>query len=159
VAVVLGSRVYDDGRPSPSLSGRLDEAVALYRWGLFASVIVSGGTEPNGIREADVMKAYLAAHGVPALAIITDAHGDTTRKTAINAAAIMQARGFHSVLVISQYFHMPRCRLALAQAGVAPVSSGPADFFILRDLVSIPREVAGYVVYWIDGGGLRAAKR
>lgn len=160
VAVMLGSRVYDDGSASPSLAGRLDETLALYRQGLFAVVIVSGGTEPNGIHEADVMKAYLVARGVPSAAIITDPHGDTTRRTAVNTAAIMKAHRLRSVLVVSQYFHMPRCRLAFAQAGIAPVASGPANFFILRDLFSIPREVAGYAIYWINGGdGTQAAKR
>lgn len=158
VAVVLGSKVDADGRPSPSLAGRLDEALELYRKGLFRQVIVSGGTGPNGYDEARVMKAYLIARGVPDAAVIMDPKGATTRLTALNTAAIMRARGFRSVLAISQYFHIPRCRLALAQASVTQVRNAHARLFIWRDLYSIPREVAGYAAYWI-GGSAQAAKR
>ena len=81
VAVVLGSKVNPDGRASLSLALRLDTAVALYRRGVVPAVIVSGGVEPNGTSEAEVMKAYLVARGVPASAVIADAkgHGSTSR--------------------------------------------------------------------------------
>lgn len=38
-------------------------------------------------------------------------------------------------------------RLALGRFGVSPVYSAHARFFELRDIYSIPREVAGYLVY------------
>jgi uncharacterized SAM-binding protein YcdF (DUF218 family) len=149
VGVVLGARVGPDGRPSPYLAARLDETLVLYRRGLFRSVIVSGGTGREGVDEARAMAAYLVARGVPAAAILVDSHGDTTMATARNAAALMKAHGWRSVLVISQYFHVPRARLAFEKAGAPVIHWAHAHYFGWRDFYSVPREVVGYGVYLI----------
>jgi vancomycin permeability regulator SanA len=147
VAVVLGNKVNPDGRPSPMLQARLDEALALYRKGLFPTVMVSGGLGKEGFDEAAVMKAYLVARGVPAGAVITDNKGVNTWATAQNASALMRAHGWRSCLVVSQYFHISRTRLALRRQGVQDIRTAHARYFAVRDLYSIPREVAGYAAY------------
>jgi uncharacterized SAM-binding protein YcdF (DUF218 family) len=147
VGVVLGNKVNPDGRPSPMLQARLDEALALYRRGLFPMVMVSGGVGKEGFDEAAVMKAYLVARGVPAGAVITDNKGVNTWATAQNASALMRAKGWRSCLVVSQYFHISRSRLALRRQGVRDIRTAHARYFALRDLYSIPREVAGYRSY------------
>lgn len=147
VAIVLGNTVESDGRLSARLQARLDKAVELYRNGLFKYVIVSGGVGVEGFNEAEVMKEYLVSHGVPEAFIIADDEGLTTSLTARNAAQIMKERRWQSALVISQYFHISRTRLAVETYGVRPVYSAHAEYFELRDVYSIPREVIGYVAY------------
>jgi vancomycin permeability regulator SanA len=147
VAVVLGNTVESDGRPSARLRARLDKAVELYRGGLFRHVIVSGGIGVEGFNEAEVMKRYLISQGVPGGRIIADGEGVTTSLTARNAARVMKEQGWQSALVISQYFHIPRTRLAVESYGVSPVYSAHADYFELRDVYSIAREVIGYGAY------------
>jgi vancomycin permeability regulator SanA len=147
VAVVLGSKVNEDGTPSARLAARLDRAAGLYRQGLFRTVIVSGGVGREGFDEAVVMQAWLVAHGVPAKAILRDSQGVTTMATARNSAALMRAHGLRSALIVSQYFHISRIRLALARQGVRVTGTAHARIFELRDLYSIPREMAGMVVY------------
>ncbi len=147
LAVVLGSKVNTDGQPSLMLKARLDHAIALYWRGYFKLVLVSGGHGREGYDEAAVMGDYLAAHGVPRAAILEDNTGNTTWMTAKNTARILSARHLKSVLVVSQYFHMARCRLALEKFGVAPVYTSHATFWSVRDLYSVPREAAGYAVY------------
>lgn len=147
VAIVLGNSVESDGRPSARLRARLDKAVELYRGGLFGHVIVSGGTGVEGFNEAEVMKRYLVSQGVPEGRIIADGEGLTTSLTARNAAQVMKERGWQSALVISQYFHVPRARLAVESYGVRPVYSAHAEYFELRDVYSIAREVIGYGAY------------
>lgn len=147
VAVVLGNRVEPDGRPSPRLLARLDRALELYREGQAEALIVSGGTGREGFDEARVMRDYLVKRGVPASAVTMDSVGVDTRATAVNAAAIMRAKGWRSATVVSQYFHVPRSKLALSQEGVAEVRGAHPAFFEARDLYSIPREVIGYAAY------------
>ena len=118
VGVVPGSKVYPSGRPSPSLKSRLDEALVVYRRGEVKNLFVSGGVGKEGHDESQVMQAYLVARGVPAGAIVTDSHGDNTFLTARHAAAVMRADGWTSAFVITQYFHVPRTRLALKACGV-----------------------------------------
>jgi uncharacterized SAM-binding protein YcdF (DUF218 family) len=62
---------------------------------------------------------------------------------------IMHHLKSHSVFVVSQYFHLPRARLALERFGISPVYSAHAHFFEWRDLYSSPRELAGYVRYYL----------
>lgn len=147
VAVVLGNTVNPNGSPSRRLAARLDTAVEFYHRGLFKNIIVSGGLGREGFDEAVVMKNYLMRQGVPQDKIIVDSLGVTTAATAENTAAIAKEHHWSSVLVISQYFHIPRCRLALSRVGIERVYAAHAHFFELRDIYSIFREVIGYTAY------------
>ena len=151
VAVVPGNTVERDGQPSARLRARLDKTLELYRVGLFGHVIVSGGVGAEGFDEAEVMKRYLVSRGVPEDRVIADGGGTTTYRTARNAAELMKRNGWGSALVVSQYFHIARTRLALERYGVRPVYSAHAEYFELRDLYSLAREVIGYGAYLARG--------
>lgn len=148
VAIVLGTTANPDGTPSPRLAARLDAADALYDRGVVRHVIVSGGVGIEGVDESDVMQAYLVGRGIPAERIVLDSLGINTAATARNAAVIMRDHGWRGAVVVSQYFHVPRSRLALRRAGIAPVYSAHARFWEPRDLYSTGREVIGYAAYW-----------
>lgn len=147
VAVVLGNTVNADGSPSPRLQARLDKTVKLYQKGLFANIIVSGGVGVEGFDEAVVMRQYLVSRNVPENIIHLDSEGKTTNLTAKNTAQIMKRNNWRSALIVSQYFHISHTRLAFANYGISPVYSAHADYFELRDLYSIVREVFGYFSY------------
>ena len=147
VALGPGNTVEKDGRPSARLGARLDQTVALYRQGMFPDVIVSGGLGSEGFDEAEVMKRYLVENGVPESRIHVDSGGATTYLTARTASRMMREHGWRSALVVSQYFHVPRTRLALKRSGVTPVFSAHAQYFELRDVYSTAREVIGYGAY------------
>ena len=149
VAVVLGSRVNPDGRPSPRLAARLGRALELYEGGWAPRIIVSGGTGVEGVPEGTAMMRWLVARGVPASAVIIDNQGVDTKATARNTAALMAAHDFDSAIVVSQYFHISRTRLAFHKAGLPDVGSAHPDYFEWRDLYSIAREIPGYASYLI----------
>lgn len=147
VAVVLGSKVNPDGTISPRLAARLGRALELHRAGTVQHIIVSGGTGEEGVPEGTAMKAWLVAQGVPEATVIVDDQGADTRATARNSAALMKAHGFDSAIVVSQYFHIARTKLAFAQEGVPGVGSAHPAYFEPRDLYSLAREVPGYASY------------
>jgi vancomycin permeability regulator SanA len=149
VGVVLGSKVELSGRPSARLAARLDRGASLYTAGVVRHLIVSGGTGVEGFDEAAVMRDYLVRKGVPVGAIIVDSAGADTDASARNCASLMKANGFKSVTVVTQYFHVPRTRLALRRYGITDIGSAHARFFELRDLYSIFREVAALPSYWM----------
>jgi vancomycin permeability regulator SanA len=149
VALVLGSKVETDGTPSARLRARLDQTLACYRAGYFPEVIVSGGIGKEGHDEAAVMRDYLVGHGIPAEHILMDNNGITTFASARNTRDIAQQVNFHTVFVISQYFHIPRARLALHRFGFATVYSVHAPYFEERDVYSAPREFLGYLSYLV----------
>jgi vancomycin permeability regulator SanA len=147
VAVVLGNTVERDGRPSERLKARLDKAVELYEKQLVAQIIVSGGFGAEGFEEADVMRDYLVGKNIPESNIILDKDGYNTYKTAVNTRQIMQANNMQSVIIVSQYFHITRTRLAFQNAGITTVYAAHADYFELRDVYSVFREFTGFYSY------------
>ncbi|HYC98928.1 YdcF family protein [Brevundimonas sp.] len=151
-AVVLGSKANPDGTLSPRLAARTGRALDLYEDGWVQVIIVSGGTGREGVPEGTAMKRWLVARGVPATAIIVDDLGVDTMATARNAAGILRARDLHTAIVVSQYFHISRTRLAFAKQGLPGVGSAHPDWFESRDLYSIAREVPGYAKYLLEQG-------
>ncbi len=147
VAVVLGSKVERNGRPSPSLQARLEKGVKLYRSGVVNKVIVSGGLGKEGFEEADVMRAFLLEQGVPDQDILVDRGGYNTCQTALSTARVMQQNGWQSAIVVSQYYHLLRSRLAFRQAGVPSIYSAYAWVLDARDPYEIVREFVAYYVY------------
>jgi uncharacterized SAM-binding protein YcdF (DUF218 family) len=158
VAVVLGARVYEDGTPSPQLEDRLGRALEVWLAGRARVLVVSGGRGAEGHDEAAVMARWLEARGVPSGRIVVDHEGWTTWDTARNVRDLLRARGLSSVLVVTSWFHTPRARLALERLGVRPVATARAHYRpALRDLYSLPREVAAWAWYLtrrdLDGRG------
>lgn len=147
VAIVLGNRVEDNGEPSPRLRARLDRAAELHRQGLVRWILVSGATGKNGYDESGVMLNYLVRVGIPRAVIVRDEAGADTWLTARNAARIMRQRGWHGAIVVSQFFHLARARLALARCGVAPVTTAHARYFEPRDLYSTARDTIAFYYY------------
>ena len=93
------------------------------------------------------MKRYLVQQGVPESAVVVDNQGVDTRASAVNAAAFLRRNGMHSVFVITQYFHVPRCRIALKKAGIETVYSAHPFYFEWRDIYSALRELPACVKY------------
>lgn len=147
MALVLGSKVELTGVPSLRLQARLDKTVELYQAGYFPWVVVSGGLGKEGFDEALVMRDYLTAHGIPQDKVIMDNKGNTTFDSALNTRKILRGKNLKSVFIISQYFHLPRSRLALNRSGIKTVHSASPRYFELRDLYSAPRELIGYGSY------------
>jgi len=148
IALVLDSRVEAEGKLTPRLHARLDRTVELYRAGYLNLIIASGGTSQEGVHEADVMRDYLVARGIPRKSIIVDNNGVSTYESARNASKILRERNGTGIFVVTQYFHVPRTRLALERFGVTPVFSAHAHWFELRDLYSAPRELLAYLYYY-----------
>ncbi len=147
VAVVLGNKVELDGQPSPRLKARLDKAQELYEEGYLGYIIVSGGIGKEGFDEASVMKQYLVSQGVPAESVFEDSNGYNSYMTAENTRRIVDELELNSVMVISQFFHISRTKLAFRKLGFENVASAHAEIFELRDLYSIGREFPAYYKY------------
>jgi vancomycin permeability regulator SanA len=123
-ALVLGARVWEDGRLSRFLRERVEVGVGLYRAGVVDRIIMSGdGQDSSGFGEPAVMRRVAQAMGVPPDAIIEDPLGLDTYSSCVRAQA---EYGATSVVVATQEFHVPRAvwvchRIGLpAQGAYAP---------------------------------------
>lgn len=147
VALVLGNEVYSDGTVAPRLAGRLDQALVLYNEGMCGRVIVSGGLGASGFDEATAMRNYLLERGVPAGDIVSDSDGVNTRASADFTVRYLRTNGLDSVLVVTQFFHIPRAVMTLKSYGIPEVGSSYARYFELRDAYSTLREVPALFAY------------
>ena len=147
LAVVFGNALAADGGPSPRLRARLDRALLLYRTGTVRRILVSGGVEEPGARdEAAAMAAYLEQRGVPAQAVAQDAAGVDTAQTARHTAGLMTADE-GGVVVVTQWFHIPRAVLAMHRFGLPDVSGDWPRWFEARDIYSLLREAVALPFY------------
>jgi uncharacterized SAM-binding protein YcdF (DUF218 family) len=141
--VVLGVAQYD-GRPSPQLQARLDHALALLLEGASPLVITTGGNQPGDrFTEAETSANYLIKGlGIDyqAVEILQENSGSTTRESLIGVRDIMQSRGLHSVLIVTDPYHSLRSRLIAQDLGlvayVSPTRTSP-----LRGASAVSRHV------------------
>ena len=115
---VFGAAEYD-GRPSPVLRARLMHGLDLYREKLAPLMITLGGGEASDAHsEGGVGEDFLLAHGVPEKAIIAETRSRDTRESAQQLAAIAQANGLHSIIVVSDGTHLFRIHALCERDGL-----------------------------------------
>lgn len=147
VAVVMGTTANLDGTPSRWLQTRLDKAIEVYNEGLIRWIIASGGREDNGVFEGSVMGEYLVSNGIPSTRVIIDNEGVDTFSTARNVAEIMKIRGWTSILVVSQFYHIPRVKLAFHRFGIQDVYGAHAEWITGMAIVWLGREIIAFPAY------------
>lgn len=147
VAIVFGSKVNSNGQVSDRLKARLDVAVKLYKNKEVDYILVSGGIGKEGFDEAAVMKNYLIHHNVQDSKIILDNNGNTTYLTAVNFLEINKNYQFKNIVLVSQFFHLSRCKLIFKKLGINDPGSAHAEFFEWRDFYSLLREFPAYYSY------------
>jgi len=154
MAVIFGNMLAPDGTPIRILAERLDVGIRCYHAGNCPILFVSGSVDGPGRDEAASMRRYLVSHGVPDAAIVTDAHGDNTLATAQHAVAYLHTHALSRVMLISQYYHLPRAALAFSRAGFPGLkiyADYPAHLHKL-DFYALWREVPAFTVYAVRLG-------
>ncbi|MDF1663564.1 MAG: YdcF family protein [Planctomycetota bacterium] len=147
-AIVLGAKVYSDGRMSLALSDRVQQGIELYKAGYVKRIVMTGGVDPNGQSEAVAMARAAYDAGVPKSAVILDEYGKNTRASAKNCALISRNHGWSSALVVSHYYHLARCKEAFRREGLRCYTV-PAHMTrrMRREPLFILREGAAYLYY------------
>lgn len=123
VILVLGAAEYR-GRPSPVLRARLDHALELYGEHISPRIMTTGGAGGDPVfTEGAVGRSYLIAQGVPSEAIIVETEGESTVQSVTMAAEILRRMGLHSVVVVSDGYHIFRVKEMLRASGLAAYGS------------------------------------
>jgi uncharacterized SAM-binding protein YcdF (DUF218 family) len=128
VILVLGAAEYS-GRPSPVLERRLNHALFLYRRGLAAHILTTGGKggDPR-FTEGEVARAYLTKHDVPSEAILVESEGESTVYSTAAAAEIMRRMNLKSCIVVSDGYHIYRVKKMLESNGISVYGSPRPEF-------------------------------
>ena len=109
--LVLGCRVYDDGRLSPMLEDRMKVAVDLMEQEISDRLLVSGDHATDDYDEVGAMKNYAIENGVDSSAVFQDHDGYSTYDSIARLKTVYGAR---RVVIVTQSYHLHRA-LHLAQ--------------------------------------------
>jgi vancomycin permeability regulator SanA len=148
--VVLGARVYADGRPSDALADRVRTACQLYREGLARKLILSGGPGDGAVHETESMRRMALQLGVKADDIWLDEAGLNTQSTVRNTEAVFSRWQASRILVVSHFYHLPRIKLAYQRDGWDVYTVPAKESYVLRQMpYNMAREVAALWVYYL----------
>ncbi len=128
--VVPGARVLPDRSLGPSVQGRVERAMELYRQGWAPALVFTGGSGESGPVEARCALDYAVQHGIPREDCFLEDRSHNTVENFLYAREVMRAHGWRSCLVTTDPFHTRRAvtiarRFGL-QAYPAPSFNGPA---------------------------------
>ena len=154
IILVLGAAEYH-GRPSPVLRARLDHALDLYGRKLASRIMTTGGSGGEPVfTEGGVGRAYLMSHGVPSEAIVVENEGETTVQSIALAGEIIRRMGLHSVIVVSDGYHIYRVKRMLQFHGLEVYGSPRKDHNSpQREEWNYIRQAIGYIL-WRAGVGV-----
>jgi uncharacterized SAM-binding protein YcdF (DUF218 family) len=149
--LVLGAAQYA-GTPSKVLEARLRHAKNLYDQGVAPYIVTTGGNQPGDTyTEASAGVRWLTEHGVPEDHVIPVGKGNDTLGSIKAAAEEIHARGWQSVVVVSDPWHSLRARTMAADAGLdawtSPTHSGPIVQTRQVQIRYILRETAALLYY------------
>lgn len=148
--VVFGAAEYA-GRPSPVYRARLDHGFDLFEQGRAPLVITTGGAgDDPKFNEGGVGRDYLARRGIPDNSLIAETQSNDTAESAQRVSAILHVNGMHSIVAVSDAYHIFRIKHLMARRGIA-VYGSPRPDSIPRTtsarISSALREAASYI-FW-----------
>src|SRR4051812_31566617 len=127
VIVIMGAAEYR-GHPSPVLRARLDHGLDLYRKGLAALILTTGGAGGDpAFTEGEVGRAYLVRQGVPSENIIVEPEGESTAHSTAAVAEIMRRMNLRSLILVSDGYHIFRTKKMLEFSGLTVYGSPRAS--------------------------------
>lgn len=119
VVLVLGSRVYRSGQLNPCLVKRVEEGVEVVRQGWARWLVLSGGVDPeDGTVEAEAMARIAAQRGLPPERIVLEPKARSTYQNLRFTRQLMKERGWNTVVIVSEPFHLPRAALMARRLGL-----------------------------------------
>ena len=119
--IIHGCGLAGGERLTKLLSDRVDKAIAVYRrCERKPFIIPSGGRGPDEkLSEAQAMKQYLVAQGIPEMHIVLEGRSATTRENLLFSKQIIDARpGGRKTALVSSNYHIYRCLCLAREVGL-----------------------------------------
>jgi uncharacterized SAM-binding protein YcdF (DUF218 family) len=150
--VVLGAAA-TNGVPGRVLRERLEHALDLHSAGVAPVIVTAGGVgQGQRLSEAEVGAQWLVERGVPAEAVVAVGSGGDTLTSLQAVAAEQRARGWASMVLVSDPWHLYRARVmaedvGLPVTGTSGVPGGPNVDDRGRAAFNVVRETVAFLVY------------
>ena len=127
IVVLGGAFIGDASWPYPSAIDKVDRywhAARLYHAGRGQRILLSGGRDPRqpeNRTEALSGAIFLADMGVPAEHLLLDNEARTTQQHVAHVAALLDAHGLESFLLVTSASHMRRAEAVFRAGGLEPI--------------------------------------
>jgi|APTNR8051073442_1049403.scaffolds.fasta_scaffold00709_18 uncharacterized SAM-binding protein YcdF (DUF218 family) len=138
--IVLGAPPLGPGVPGPALERRLEHGVAVFQSLGAAWLVPSGGVVGAPPAEAEIMRDLAVSKGVPDDRIVVEDRAKNTFENALYTGLIIRRRGWKSVVVVTDAFHMPRALYVFRRLGLGVVG----DPVRIRQPGSLPTRLRLY---------------
>lgn len=116
--LILGARVYSNGKMSSVLLDRVKTGMELYKKGRASKILLSGDHGTNEYDEVKAMKDYLVLNNVKEEDIFMDHAGFDTYDSMYRARDVFEVR---SMIVVTQEFHLVRAVYTARELGIDAV--------------------------------------
>jgi uncharacterized SAM-binding protein YcdF (DUF218 family) len=156
-AIVLGAALWNN-QPSPGLRERLDYGLKLYKQGNVKHLILSGGHDHNGstISEAEGMRNYLVARGVPKDRLVLENDARSTYENLLFSKPLAKKYGWDSLLIVTHDYHAPRAADIAKYLGYTNTQVLGFKSQVLSVAKNQSREVLAFTKWELDWVLLRA---
>ncbi len=116
--VLFSSGQIDDRWLTLDADQRLLGALDLWRRGLAPVIVSSGSEHDHDRREAELESEWLARAGVPPEALLVESRSTRTYESVAELKAMMRARGWSRLAIVSSDLDVARIRMVCARLGV-----------------------------------------
>lgn len=113
--LILGARVWEDGRLSLMLKDRLLQGIDLYEAGVSDRLLMSGDHGRVNYDEVNTMKQFAIDAGIPSENIFMDHAGFSTYESLYRARDIFDA---DKIIIVTQKYHLYRALYVAEQLGI-----------------------------------------
>ena len=155
--IILGAGLLGGNRVSRLLQERLDKGAEVYRQDPTPPVLIpSGGKGPDEtVSEAEAMKSYLIARGIPEEDIITENRSASTRENLLFSKQILDGReGRKYTALVSSNYHVYRALRCSREAGLKCTGIGsPVALYywpnaLIREYIAVHAEKKHTVMFF-----------
>jgi uncharacterized SAM-binding protein YcdF (DUF218 family) len=153
--IILGAAVWGGNRPSPVLRERINKGYELYKNGIVAYLVLTGGGSPGEMTEAEVAKSELLKKGIDGKYIFVENQSNSTlEQISFLNKNLYRKHKWKEVILITDNFHLLRskqmCRFfgmnASTVASDTPLSTESSFSFSVKESFAL-------ILFWLFGIG------
>jgi vancomycin permeability regulator SanA len=149
VGVVLGAAVWSNNKPSPSLAGRIEKALSLFKENKISEIYLTGSNAPGELSEAEVALHYLISFGIDTSHVHIEKKTTSTNEQVEYIRKKLSSYKINNVIVISDGYHLVRV-LEISKFHNINIQVVPSDLAqsFEQALYNNFREALALTVFW-----------
>jgi len=148
--VVLGAAVWSGNKPSPSLAGRVEKALSLYKQNKISQIYLTGSNAPGELTESEVALKYIESKDSKTSEIFLEKESTSTNEQIQYIKKKLISRSNINVIVISDGYHLVRVlEIAKFHEIEIQVSASELSQSFEKALYNKTREALALTVFWL----------